>query len=71
MKIYNQEVDNPIEIKNGSFEICGTKNGSLFIFIMKNNDIELYKVFHDHSKEIIDIAVNDILKIFNFSLIYE
>ena len=31
---------------------------------MKNNDIELYKVFHDHSKEIIDIAVNDILKIF-------
>ena len=48
----------------GFFEICGLKNGSLFIFKRKNNDIELYKVFHDHSKEIIDIAVNDILKIF-------
>ena len=64
MKIYNQEVENLIEIKKGFFEICGLKNGSLFIFKRKNNDIELYKVFHDHSKEIIDIAVNDILKIF-------
>ncbi len=64
MKIYESEINAPIEKKISFYEICGTKNGSLFIFITKNNDIELYKVFHDHSKKIIDIAVNDILKIF-------
>ena len=64
MKMCDSDIDKTIENKIGFYEIYGTKNGSLFIFITKNNDIELYKVFHDHSKEIIDIAVNDILKIF-------
>ena len=63
MKICDEEIQNYIEKKISFYEFCGTKNGSLFIFIIKTNDIELYKVFHDHSTEIIDIAVNDILKI--------
>ena len=44
------------------FKIFGCKNGSLFVFI--HNYEKPFKIIKDHSKEIIDITGNEILKLF-------
>ena len=47
-----------------SFLKLGGKKIEFSYIYNKNNYIELYKVFHTCSKELINIDVNDILKIF-------
>ena len=62
IKLYNGECHSK-EFKIGKSKIFVCKSGSLFVFF-ENNPDKPFKIFHDHSNEIIDITGNELLNLF-------